>query len=140
MPTYDYRCKACGHEFELFQSMSAKPERTCPRCGKKALERLIGTGAALLFKGSGFYQTDYRTESYRKAAEADKPAAPAESKPGADSKGDAAKPKTEAKPEPKADSKPDSKTPAAKPAPTTGPAKDQAKGHLKGGPKGKGKH
>jgi putative FmdB family regulatory protein len=72
MPTYDYRCKACRHAFELFQSMTEPVKRTCPRCGRRALERLIGTGAALLFKGSGFYQTDYRSESYRKAAEAEK--------------------------------------------------------------------
>lgn len=75
MPTYDYRCNACKHEFELFQSIKAKPEKKCPACGKNSLERLIGTGAALLFKGSGFYQTDYRSDSYKKSAEADaKPA------------------------------------------------------------------
>lgn len=75
MPTYDYRCTACKHAFERFQSMKDAPLRKCPECGKNALERLIGTGAAVLFKGSGFYQTDYRSESYRKSAEADKPAA-----------------------------------------------------------------
>lgn len=72
MPTYDYRCRACGHEFELFQSMTDPVRRKCPRCEKAALERLIGTGAAVLFKGSGFYQTDYRSESYRKAAAGEK--------------------------------------------------------------------
>jgi len=61
MPTYDYRCKACEHEFELFQAMSASPKRKCPKCSKLQLERLIGTGAAVIFKGSGFYQTDYRS-------------------------------------------------------------------------------
>ncbi len=75
MPTYDYRCNACAHEFELFQSMSDKVKKKCPACGKLALERLIGTGAAVIFKGDGFYQTDYRSESYKKAAEADKKAA-----------------------------------------------------------------
>jgi putative FmdB family regulatory protein len=75
MPTYDYKCNACGHAFEHFQSMSDKPLRKCPKCGKTALQRLIGTGAAVMFKGSGFYQTDYRSESYKKSAEADKPAA-----------------------------------------------------------------
>ena len=79
MPTYDYRCNACEHEFELFQSMSDKPKRKCPECGKSALERLIGTGAAVLFKGSGFYQTDYRSESYKKSAEAEKPKSDAKS-------------------------------------------------------------
>ncbi|MFM1873549.1 MAG: hypothetical protein RL398_2971 [Planctomycetota bacterium] len=64
MPTYDYRCAACGHRFEEFQSMSADPLSKCPECGKKKLERLIGTGAGVIFKGSGFYQTDYRGGSY----------------------------------------------------------------------------
>ena len=79
MPTYDYKCTACEHRFEQFQSMRDKPLKKCPSCGKNALERLIGTGAAVLFKGSGFYQTDYRSESYKKAAAA-------ESKPAGDSK------------------------------------------------------
>lgn len=74
MPTYDYRCTSCSHEFELFQSMRDPVKRKCPACGRAALERLIGTGAAILFKGSGFYETDYRSESYKKAADADKPA------------------------------------------------------------------
>ena len=82
MPTYDYRCKACGHEFELFQSMKDSPQRKCPACKKASLERLIGTGAAILFKGSGFYETDYRSESYKKAAEADKPSQASTDKPG----------------------------------------------------------
>ena len=73
MPTYDYLCEACNHEFELFQSIKAEPEKKCPACGKKKLRRLIGPGAALVFKGSGFYQTDYRSESYKKGAAADKP-------------------------------------------------------------------
>ena len=75
MPTYDYRCNACDHEFEEFQSMSAKPLRKCPECGKMQLERLIGTGAGVIFKGSGFYETDYRSESYKKAAESEKKSA-----------------------------------------------------------------
>jgi len=69
MPTYDYRCTSCDHEFEEFQSMSAKPLKRCPSCETDSLERLIGTGAGLIFKGSGFYETDYRSESYKKAAE-----------------------------------------------------------------------
>ncbi|MGI9014201.1 MAG: FmdB family zinc ribbon protein [Phycisphaerales bacterium] len=69
MPTYDYECNACGHRFELFQSMSAPVKRKCPKCNKQKLERLIGTGAGIIFKGGGFYETDYRSESYRKAAE-----------------------------------------------------------------------
>lgn len=74
MPTYDYRCNGCGHAFELFQSMRDPVKKICPECGKRTLERLIGTGAALLFKGSGFYITDYRSESYAKSAAADQPA------------------------------------------------------------------
>jgi len=72
MPTYDYRCQECGHEFELFQSMTAKLKRKCPECSEPKLKRLIGAGGAVIFKGSGFYETDYRSESYKKAAEADK--------------------------------------------------------------------
>jgi len=72
MPTYEYACRACGHEFELFQSMTAPVKKKCPECGKLKLERLIGTGAGVIFKGSGFYETDYRSESYKKAAEAEK--------------------------------------------------------------------
>lgn len=88
MPTYDYRCRACGHEMELFQSMSDAPKRKCPACGKNTLERLIGTGAAVVFKGSGFYQTDYRSESYKKAAEADSKAPTAASESKSDKAGD----------------------------------------------------
>jgi putative FmdB family regulatory protein len=71
MPTYEYHCDACEHEFEEFQSMSESALTKCPKCGKKKLRRLFGTGAAVLFKGSGFYQTDYRSESYKAAAKAD---------------------------------------------------------------------
>ncbi|TVQ62502.1 MAG: zinc ribbon domain-containing protein [Phycisphaerales bacterium] len=71
MPTYDYVCRGCEHAFELFQSMSAPVKRKCPSCGQAKLERLIGTGAAVLFKGGGFYETDYRSASYKKAAEAE---------------------------------------------------------------------
>ena len=96
MPTYDYRCGACGHEFELFQSMKDSPKRKCPKCAKNALERLIGTGAAVLFKGSGFYQTDYRSESYNKARDAD--AKPADAKAGEAKSGDSTKPTEASKP------------------------------------------
>ena len=71
MPTYDYQCGACDHTFEEFQSMMDKPLKKCPSCGKRRLRRLIGTGAAIIFKGSGFYQTDYRSESYKSGAKAD---------------------------------------------------------------------
>jgi len=71
MPTYDYLCQACKHEFEQFQAITAKPLRKCPRCGKMKLKRLIGIGAGVIFKGSGFYETDYRSDSYKKAAKAE---------------------------------------------------------------------
>ncbi len=72
MPTYEYRCKTCGHEFELLQLFAEKPEKVCPACGGE-VERLISAGAGLMFKGSGFYITDHRSDSYKKAANADKP-------------------------------------------------------------------
>jgi putative FmdB family regulatory protein len=72
MPTYDYVCDVCQHRFELFQSITAAPKRKCPKCGRLKLRRLIGPGAAIVFRGSGFYATDYRSESYRKAVAAEK--------------------------------------------------------------------
>jgi len=72
MPTYDYQCDACDHRFELFQPITASPKRKCPKCGRSKLRRLIGPGAAIMFRGTGFYTTDYRSESYKKAAAADK--------------------------------------------------------------------
>ena len=75
MPTYEYRCEACSRELELYQNISEAPKKKCPSCGRLKLRRKIGGGAGFLFKGSGFYQTDYRSESYKKAADADqKPA------------------------------------------------------------------
>jgi putative FmdB family regulatory protein len=71
MPTYEYRCDACGHQFERFQSIMAAPIKRCPECGKAKVKRLIGTGAGLIFKGSGFYITDYRDKSYTDKAKAD---------------------------------------------------------------------
>ena len=72
MPTYDYECDACGHTMELFQGINDPVKKKCPECGKNKLKRLFGTGAAIVFKGSGFYQTDYRSEGYKKDAKADK--------------------------------------------------------------------
>jgi putative FmdB family regulatory protein len=81
MPTYDYICDSCGHEFEAYESIKAEPLTDCPECKINQLRRKIGPGAAILFKGSGFYQTDYRSESYKKAEKAEKasnePAKPA---------------------------------------------------------------
>jgi putative FmdB family regulatory protein len=78
MPTYEYICEKCGHEFEAFQSISAGPLRICPKelCGRKKwgrgrVKRRISTGGGLLFKGSGFYITDYRSEGYKQAAKKD---------------------------------------------------------------------
>jgi putative FmdB family regulatory protein len=84
MPTYEYHCDACEHNFDEFQSIKDEPLTKCPACGKKKLRRVFGTGAAILFKGSGFYQTDYRSESYKSAAKAEQEAA---SKTPADANG-----------------------------------------------------
>ena len=73
MPTYDYECDSCGHRFEKFQSIKARAVKKCPACEKRTVRRLIGTGGAIIFKGSGFYTTDYRSDEYKKAASADKP-------------------------------------------------------------------
>ncbi len=98
MPTYDYVCDACEHEFELFQGINDPLKKKCPECGKPKLRRLFGTGAAVVFKGSGFYETDYRSDSYRKAAEKDKKS----DEPKSDSKSDS---KSESKSEPKKETK-----------------------------------
>ena len=74
MPTYDYHCDACSHDWELFQQMTADPVKVCPKCKKRKARRLIGAGAGIVFKGGGFYETDYRSSSYKKGAEADKKA------------------------------------------------------------------
>jgi putative FmdB family regulatory protein len=72
MPTYEYQCDACNYRFEEFQWMKEEPLQECPECRKRKLRRLFGSGAAILFKGSGFYQTDYRSESYKAAAKAER--------------------------------------------------------------------
>jgi putative FmdB family regulatory protein len=88
MPTYDYVCDGCGHKFEEFQSMKDDAMTVCPQCHQSTLRRLFGSGAAVIFKGSGFYQTDYRSSSYEKGAKADqeasKPVEKTETKPAAD--------------------------------------------------------
>ena len=86
MPTYDYHCDACEHEFEHFQGMNDPLLTKCPECGKKKLRRLIGAGAAIVFKGSGFYQTDYRSESYKKKAEAETKSSESSSSSSSESK------------------------------------------------------
>ncbi len=84
MPTYEYVCDACGHAFEQFQSITAEPIRRCPICKKLKVRRLIGTGAGLIFKGNGFYITDYRSEGYKSAAKAESGGGASESKPAGD--------------------------------------------------------
>ena len=105
MPTYDYVCEECDHRFELFQGIKAKPIRKCPKCGKLTVNRLIGAGAGIIFKGSGFYETDYRSDSYKKAKQS-------ETKPDTD--------KTK-------DKKTETKTKDSKPAETTKPARKDKK-------------
>ena len=87
MPTYDYVCEACGHAFEHFQSMSSKRLRTCPKCGKRKLDRLVGSGAGVIFKGSGFYETDYKRSGTPAPAEG----GGSEAKPAKDTSADAKK-------------------------------------------------
>lgn len=130
MPTYDYVCKACDHRFEEFQAMSAKVLRTCPKCGKKSLERLIGIGAGVLFKGGGFYETDYRSEAYTKAAEAEKKSGEPKADAKSDSKPDT---KTESKSEAKSDSK--SESSSSKPDKADAPKADKPKADSSAKPK-----
>src|SRR5262249_55251958 len=81
-------CDACNHNFDEFQSITAKPLKKCPECGKPKLRRVFGTGAAILFKGSGFYQTDYRSESYKAGQKADSEASKPASADSANGKTD----------------------------------------------------
>jgi len=71
MPTYEYKCRACDHHFEAFQSIKDDPLEKCPKCGNYSVERLISAGGGLIFKGSGFYITDYRKDSYKRDAQKD---------------------------------------------------------------------
>jgi len=82
MPTYDYLCEACGHRTEIFQAMSDKPKRSCPECKSRKFKRLIGSGAGVIFKGSGFYETDYRSNSYKDEAKKDTESGSCDNNPG----------------------------------------------------------
>lgn len=106
MPTYDYECQACGHAWELFQSMKDDPVKSCPKCKKRKAKRLMGLGAGLIFKGSGFYETDYkRAGSGKKESGADSgesQSSSAESK-GTEKKSSGSDAKTKKEPTPKKD-------------------------------------
>src|SRR5438067_1255470 len=116
MPTYEYKCEACGYGFERFQSITADPIKRCPECGKAKVKRLIGTGAGMIFKGSGFYITDYRSDSYNNAAKAEQGGS------GSSSGGGDAKAESKAA-EAKAESKPAAETKAGS-NPVTAPKPD----------------
>ncbi len=115
MPTYEYRCKSCGHEFEEFQSMSSDPLVICPKCAEPSLRRLMSSGVGLIFKGSGFYQTDYKkaassgTTSPANMKSESKPESKLESKPEAEPAA-----KSEVKPGSKSESKPSTGTDSGK--------------------------
>lgn len=113
MPTYEYKCDACGVEFERFQPITAAPIKRCPECGRSKVRRLIGTGAGLIFKGSGFYITDYRDKSYSDKAKAE--GGGGETKAETKTESTTPRPQGDSKPtqskpaETKSESKPDSK-------------------------------
>src|SRR5215813_13314535 len=108
MPTYDYKCGACGHTFDELQSFSEPPLTKCPKCKKKKLERLFGGGGAIIFKGSGFYETDYRRagESKSESKGETNGETKTDSEPAAGAETKAETPKTETKTEAKSESKP----------------------------------
>jgi len=110
MPTYQYECGACGHEFERFQSITAGAIRKCPKCGRLKARRLIGAGAGIIFKGSGFYETDYRSKEYKEKAKKEKDAKSAGSTAS----------KSESKSDSKSDAKKEAKGDSGKPAPSKG--------------------
>ena len=91
MPTYDYVCDQCEHAFEAFQRIDEDVLTDCPECGKSALRRLFGAGSGLLFKGSGFYETDYRSDNYKKRQKEDKPESKTKSEASKSSKKDSGK-------------------------------------------------
>jgi putative FmdB family regulatory protein len=113
MPTYEYKCEACGHAFEKFQSIKAGPIRKCPNCGKMKVKKLISKGAGLIFKGSGFYITDYRSEGYKDQAKAEG---------GSNNSGGESKTESKEAPKTNTDAKP-----ATEAAPTTSEAKSESK-------------
>ncbi len=116
MPTYEYQCDACGKKFEKFQSIKAGPIRKCPFCGKNKVRRLISTGAGLIFKGSGFYITDYRSESYKEKAKSESGEKTDTAKTDA-TKSESSKPEAAKSDAPKAETPAPKSTPAPAPKP-----------------------
>jgi putative FmdB family regulatory protein len=106
MPTYEYRCSSCGHKFEKFQSITAAPIKKCPACNKNTAQRLIGTGAGLIFKGSGFYITDYRSEGYKEKAKAESGSSDSKSEPSTATRDAKPAAKSESEAPAKSESKP----------------------------------
>jgi putative FmdB family regulatory protein len=129
MPTYEYECQKCGHRLEEFQSMTAKPLVRCPKC-KGKLKRLIGAGAGFLFKGSGFYITDYRNSSYKEKQKSDTSAGEKSGDKSGEKSGD----KSPAKADAAGGAKAESSAPLAKPKDSP---KSKAAGTDTGGKKAK---
>jgi putative FmdB family regulatory protein len=125
MPTYEYKCDACGHAFEQFHSMTAAPIRKCPACKKLKVKRLIGTGAGLIFKGSGFYITDYRDQSYADKAKAESGAGNGSKTEAAPAAGDAKAGEGDSKKKPEAAAAP-ATAGESKPAAAAAPAAPKA--------------
>jgi putative FmdB family regulatory protein len=124
MPTYDYECDACGNKFEHFQSIKDPVLTKCPKCKKKKLRRLFGTGGAIMFKGSGFYITDYRSDSYKQGVASDKSSS--------ESKSDSSKSESSKSESTKSESKTDSSSKSSE-------SKSKSSGSKSGGSKGSSK-
>lgn len=127
MPTYVYQCTACGHEYERFESIAAKPNKTCPKCQKKKGERQISGGAGFIFKGSGFYTTDYRKSSYKESAKKDASSSPSSTSGDTKASGDS---------KPSGESKSES---SASPSTSESKGKSSDKGSSTGSDSGKGR-
>jgi putative FmdB family regulatory protein len=138
MPTYEYACAACGHKFEAFQSITAAPIKKCPVCKKNKVQRLISAGAGFIFKGSGFYETDYRSDKYKADAKADTAPAATEAKTDSSAKGETAAKgdsgKAEVKPAAKAEAKSETRSETKSASEAKPAAKAESKpGKAKGG-------